>query len=119
MTLFLFSFLFLFLSLLLRVGGGSAYHKLDANVTMIAIRARKSVFINSRMMKNGMGKIKRSVTRLAQLIKSNVAPCSSRPKHCRPPNVVAAHVLPVRGGQMKMSTAQGMTHAPTLNTRIA
>ena len=86
---------------------------------MMIVRAHLLRVVARRKMRNGMGKIRRSVRRFVQLISSRTWPALTRPTHLKPPNVVGFHVLPVRGGHSKMRKHQGIRQVTMLNVMTA
>lgn len=78
------------------------YARLQVKTASTTNRDRRRALIILRTIMKGMGRIKRSVNKFAQVTQINISPILWRPMQCSPPNVLGFHVLPVSGGQMKM-----------------
>lgn len=63
---------------------------------------RNRALIIRRTIMNGMGKMRRSVSKLAQVTHISISPILVRPMQCKPPNVLDLKVFPVCGGHMKI-----------------
>jgi hypothetical protein len=80
----------------------TTYARLQVKTTSTTKRDLSRALIILRTMMNGIGRIKTSVSRFAHVTQISISPILCLPMQCNPPNVLGFHVLPVRGGQMKM-----------------
>lgn len=93
--------------------------KLEVKTARTTSRDRNLALIMRRTMMNGIGNIRRSVSRFAQVTQINISPIRCRPMQCNPPKVRGFQVFPVCGGQMKMYRHHGISALPTVNMSIA
>lgn len=99
-------------------GATTTYAKLEVKTASTTSRERSLALIMRRTMMNGIGKIRRSVRRLAQVTHMSISPMRWRSRQCRPPKVLGFHVFPVCGGQMKMYMHHGTRALPMVKTRM-
>ena len=102
----------------MQVQVGTSYAKLEVKTANTTSRDRKRALIIRRTMMKGIGKMSKSVRRLAQVTQRSILPIEGRSMHLRLPNVRGFHVFPVSGGQIKMYITQGINAAPAVKIRI-
>ena len=78
------------------------YARLEVNTARTTSLDRRRALIILRTIMKGMGKINRSLMRLAHVTHMSISPIRCRPMQRSPPKVVGFQVLPVCGGQVKM-----------------
>jgi hypothetical protein len=79
-----------------------AYARLQVKTTSTTRRDLSRALIILRTMMKGIGRIRTSVSRFAQVTQINISPILCLPMQCNPPKVLGFQVLPVKGGQMNM-----------------
>lgn len=97
---------------------GETYVKLDVKTASTTSLDRMRALIILRTMMNGIGKMRRSVSRLAQVTQIIISPIRWRSRHFRFPKVRGFHVFPVNGGHMKMYMHHGMNVLPIVRNRM-